>query len=173
MSGRRATRVLGEGALMDSNRRLEDVYMFMLQVSRSHSPLTGSGQNAFIRAPRGSPWEHAVCQRRETPHCQGHSPQWKAQEESNSHTSTASPTGLVSGQTPKAQLCPKREKLSQVCPTVCLNENLMVWSRGKRTVGVCAFSYSHTWLRKNLHGVICSASGVNWALYPYFFHQSS
>lgn len=45
-------RVLGEGALMDPNRRLEDVYMFMLQVSRSRSlcALTGSRQNAFIRA---------------------------------------------------------------------------------------------------------------------------
>lgn len=50
--GRRGMRVLGEDALMDPNRRLEDVYMFMLEVSHSSSlcALTGSRQNAFIRA---------------------------------------------------------------------------------------------------------------------------
>lgn len=52
VSGRGGMRVLGEGALMDPSRRLGDVYMFMLQVSRSRSlcALTGSRQNAFIRA---------------------------------------------------------------------------------------------------------------------------
>lgn len=115
--GRRRMSVLGEGALMDPNRRLEDVYMFVLQVSWSRSlcALTGPRQNAFIRASRGSPWEHAVCQHRETPHCWAHSPPRKAQEESNSHTSRASPAGLGSGQTPKAQHCPKKGKLSQIC----------------------------------------------------------
>jgi len=115
--GRRGMRVLGEGALMDPSRRLGDVYMFMLQVSRSRSlwALTGSRQNAFIRASWGSPWEHTVCQHIETPHCQAHSSPRKAQEESNSHTSRASPTGLGSGQTLEAQHCPKKEKLSQIC----------------------------------------------------------
>lgn len=59
-------RALGGGVLMDLTRRLEDVYMFTLQVGQSRSPcaLTGSRQNAFIRASRDSPWERAVCQQR-------------------------------------------------------------------------------------------------------------
>lgn len=57
----------GEGALMETNRRLEDVYMFVLQVSWSRSlcTLTGPRQNAFIRASWGGPWERTVCQHRE------------------------------------------------------------------------------------------------------------
>lgn len=53
-------RVLGEGALIEPNRRLEDVYMFMLQVSRSRSlcALTRSRQSAFyqsfMRQPLGT-----------------------------------------------------------------------------------------------------------------------
>ena len=117
--GRRGVRVSRgeEGTLMDPTGGHEDVYMFMLRVSQSRSlcALTGSRQNAFIRASWDSPWEHAVCQHRETPHRQAHSSPRKAQEESNSHTSGASPTGLRSGQTLEAQYCPKKEELSQIC----------------------------------------------------------
>lgn len=87
--------------LMDPNRRLEVVYMFMFGVSHSRSlcALTRSRQRAFIRASWGSPWEHTVCQHWETPHCQDRSALPKAQEESNSHTSGASPNGPGSGWT--------------------------------------------------------------------------
>lgn len=107
----------GEDALMDPNRRLEDVYMFVLQVSWSRSlcALTGPRQNAFIRASWGRPWEHAVCQHWETPHCWAHSPLWTVQEESNSHTSGTSPARLWSGQTLKPRCSPKKEETSQIC----------------------------------------------------------
>lgn len=81
MTGMMTERKVGEeawrgGALMDPNRRLEDVYMFVLQVSWSRSlcALTWPRQNAFIGASWGRPWEHAVCQHTQTPHCWAHSP---------------------------------------------------------------------------------------------------
>lgn len=126
---------------------LTDVYMFILQVSRSRSlcALTGSRQNAFIGASRGSPWESTVCQHRETPHCQAYTSPPKAQEESNSHTSRASHTGLGTGRTLEAQHCPKKEKLSQIC--FHWEEHLIVSSLGKKDCVCLSDTTSHVpWL---------------------------
>lgn len=157
-------RVLGgEGALMDPNRRLGDVYIFVLQVSWSHSlcTLTGPRQNAFIRASWNSPWERTVCQHRETPHCWAHSPPRKAQEESNSHTSRASPTGLGSGQTLKAQHCPKKEKLSQIC--FLWDYHLMASSRGNKTISVFVHHLTHQLALLLCSGQLCKPSRVSFS----------
>lgn len=144
---------------MDPNRRLGDVYMFVLQVGWSHSlcTLTGPRQNAFIRASWNSPWERTVCQHRETPHCWAHSPPRKAQEESNSHTSRASPTGLGSGQTLTARHCPKKEKLSQICSL--WDYHLMASSRGNKTIGVFVHQLVSLWC----NGQLCKPSRVSFS----------
>lgn len=99
---------------------LSDVYMFILQVSRSPCALTGSRLNAFIRASQGGPWENTLRQHRETPHCQARSSPRKGAGREQIPTLAEPPTlGLGSGHTLRARPCPKKEKVSQIC---CLFE---------------------------------------------------
>lgn len=93
----------GEGRyLMESNRRLEDVYMFVLEGSSSPSlgSVTVSRQNAFIRVSWGSPWENTLSARQHRaarlPTVSPQSPPQQPQEESNSHEAAGNISNMLS-----------------------------------------------------------------------------
>lgn len=162
-------RVLGEGVLMDPNRRLEDVYMFMLQVSRSRSlcALTGSRQNAFIRASWGSPWEHTVCQQRDSPLSGPLSSTKGAGREQFPHSQSLPHWAWIWTDTGGSELSKKGKSITNMLSLRLTSHGLIMWKEDYQCLCVILLHCTEG-AGQAFMCVFYSTSGVNWALYPKF-----